>query len=78
MYIKNKFLNKEKIKIGGKNKVVYTGLKGGKFYMKNGKKRYLKGGTTTIPLHNVNNEKIGEIKVKVSNIIIIIRKSTII
>ena len=34
MYIKNKYLSKEKIKIGGKNKVVYTGIKGGKFYMK--------------------------------------------
>jgi len=32
--------------------------------MKNGKKRYLKGGSTTIPLHNVNNKKIGSIEVK--------------
>ena len=35
--------------IGGKQRVVYTGPKGGKYYMKGGEKNYLKGGTSNKP-----------------------------
>ena len=30
--------------IGGKQRIVYTGPKGGKYYMKGGQKHYMKGG----------------------------------
>jgi hypothetical protein len=42
---KGGYISKEKILIGGKNTVVYTGLRGGKYYIKLDEKVYLKGGT---------------------------------
>ena len=43
------YLSKKSKIISGKNRVVYTGLKGGHYYIKGGKKNYLKktlmGGT---------------------------------
>ena len=39
---KKNYLSKTSTMISGKKRIVYTGLKGGRFYMKGGKKSYLK------------------------------------
>ena len=39
---KKSYLSKTSTMIGGKKRIVYTGLKGGRFYMKGGRKSYLK------------------------------------
>ena len=38
---KGGYSSKESMMIGGKNRVVYTGLKGGRYYMKGGNKHYI-------------------------------------